>query len=586
MDIGLMVRRYLAIRSAHMGAPGPGGCIYYLSDVSGVMGLWNACRRAGRTIHDIAVPWERRIGGYRLSPSGEIVFASDFDGDERWALYYVGEELRRVAGEDGSMNLLGAWDRAGRRFAFTGNARNGVDFDLYVYDVGEGSVSLVAELEGINRVSAWLDDEHVLIVKSNSNLDTDILAVSVKGEARNLTRHEGEALNIEPVPVSPTRFLYATNTGREFLSLAIYDTSTGKWKVVFEPGWDVEMVRGGGRRVFIAVNEDGESLVYSVDPDSLNVQLFYRPGGTVTWIEPLPGGEGAVVSVSSPVHGNEVFIARLDGAERLTWMPKAGLGEESFVYPEKFSYESFDGLRIHGLLYRPRRPVTDPPPAVVWLHGGPESQERVRFNQLIQALVGLGIAVAAPNYRGSWGYGKTFVHLDDVEKRMGAVHDVYRMVRYLAAEGVIDPTRVCVMGGSYGGYLTLMSLAIYPEAWRCGVEIVGIFNLVTFIKNTSPYRRRYRMAEYGDPDKHYDVMMELSPITHADKIRAPLMVIHGARDPRVPVSEAEQLVETLRSKGVPVEYIRLEDEGHGIARVENRLRVYTRMLEFVYKHLV
>lgn len=142
------------------------------------------------------------------------------------------------------------------------------------------------------------------------------------------------------------------------------------------------------------------------------------------------------------------------------------------------------------------------------------------------------------------------------------------------------------MGGSYGGYLTLMSLAIYPDIWRCGVEIVGIVNLVTFIKNTSPYRRKYRMAEYGDPDKHGDVMLRLSPISYIDRIRAPLMVIHGAKDPRVPVSEAEQLVDALRSRGIEVKYVRLEDEGHGISNVNNRVRVYSEALEFIASHIV
>ncbi len=198
----------------------------------------------------------------------------------------------------------------------------------------------------------------------------------------------------------------------------------------------------------------------------------------------------------------------------------------------------------------------------------------------------MGVAVFAPNFRGSTGYGKTFVHLDDVEKRGDAVKDVYYAVKHAVEEGLADPERLCVMGGSYGGYLTLMSMALYPDVWKCGVEIVGIVNLVTFIRNTSPYRRRYRIPEYGDPKEHYDIMIQLSPIAHAHKIRAPLMVVHGARDPRVPVTEAEQIVEALKSRGVPVKYIRLEDEGHGIVKVENRVRVYTEALKFIEKHLL
>lgn len=300
---------------------------------------------------------------------------------------------------------------------------------------------------------------------------------------------------------------------------------------------------------------------------------------------PPPRRRGAVVSISSPLEGSEVYLLRL-GFERVTYSPKLGL-ERRLVEPRDFYYESFNGLRIHGLIYIPRGlQGSRRLPGVIWLHGGPESQVRPQFHILQQAIAGLGVVVAAPNFRGSAGYGKTFIHLDDVEKRLDAVKDVYHAVKHLTEAGILDPDRICVIGGSYGGYLTLMSLAMYPDIWRCGVEIVGIVNLVTFIRNTSLYRRRYHIPEYGDPEKHYDIMMELSPITHAHKIRAPLMIVHGARDPRVPVSEAEQIVEALQGRGVPVEYIRLEDEGHRIVKISNRLKVYSRVLRFLSKHLL
>jgi len=338
--------------------------------------------------------------------------------------------------------------------------------------------------------------------------------------------------------------------------------------------------------LYASANESGSSTLYRLLLRGTRVEnvASLKQRWVVTSIDPLPGGERALVSASSPREGAEVYLFSVS-VERLTWTTKLGL-EGELVEPVDFYYESFDGLRIHYLYYKPRTPAGDPPPAVVWLHGGPESQSRPLFNPLQQAILAMGVAVLAPNFRGSTGYGKTFVHLDDVEKRGDAVKDVYYAVKHAAKEGLIDPERLCVMGGSYGGYLTLMSMALYPDIWKCGVEIVGIVNLVTFIRNTSPYRRRYRIPEYGDPEKHYDVMIQLSPVTHAHKIRAPLMVVHGARDPRVPVTEAEQIVEALKSRGVPVRYIRLEDEGHGIAKVENRVRVYTEALKFIEKHLL
>jgi len=576
--ITLTVKRFFAVRSASQPRHYKDDCILYTSDVTGQGQLWKLCPQAHP---DMLFPWDARVGAYRIGPDGTIAFTSDVGGDERWSIYtYDGGRIGLVAGEDGSVNLLGAWSPEGV-LAYTSTARNGVDFDLYTYTPGRGP-RLAARLEGMNIVHAWLGPERVLLVKRNTNLDSDIVVVDLRsGRAENITAHEGEALNTYPRPLGDGRILYLSNQDREHLALVAWEG--GETRILAEHPWDVELAEPYGDSIYYVVNEDGESALHVYTPTG-GGRLLWRAPGTITSID--PGPRGVLAGVSSPILGVEVVMVGSGLAERVTRSPKAGIREEVLSYPSRFEYESFDGLRIRGLLYQPRRPARTPPPLVVWLHGGPESQERVRWNSFIQLFTYHGIAVAAPNYRGSWGYGKSFVHLDDVEKRMGAVHDVYHAVRHLVEAGLADPERVCVMGGSYGGYLTLMAMTQYPDLWRCGVEIVGIVNLVTFIRNTSPYRRKYRITEYGDPDRHGEVMIRLSPITYIDRIRAPLMVVHGARDPRVPVSEAEQLVEALRGRGIPVRYIRLEDEGHGIAKVENRVRVYAEAARFVLEHLL
>ncbi|MEB3860165.1 MAG: S9 family peptidase, partial [Desulfurococcales archaeon] len=544
MTLEFLIKRFMAIRSASLGKYNPlDKCIYYLSDVTGQPQLWRLCGSR----HDIVLPWDRRIGDYTISEKGLLAFTSDFEGDERWAIYlYDGRRVFKVAGEDGSMNLLGAWSSDGSTLAYASNSRNNVDFDVYIYEAGSGRARLVYKGEGTVVPKAWIGDR-IIAVKRNSNVDSDLILIDPgNGESINLTRHEGEAENENPVPIDSHRFLYITNNDREFKALAIYDLARRSSRIIFESDWDVETVDYNSKgSAIVSVNVDGASHVYEVSlKDGSTVKSFRDRKWTVTSIHAIKGP--IVVSASSPKEGNEIYL--LDRVyERITWSPKLGL-EERFVEPRLFAYESFDGTPIKGLLYEPRR---EPPyPAVVWLHGGPESQSRFSFSMLQQAIVRLGIAVVAPNFRGSTGYGKTFVHLDDVEKRINAVKDVYHLVLYLTEKKMLDPERLCVMGASYGGYLTLMSLALYPTLWRCGIEMVGIVNLVTFIKNTSPYRRRYRIPEYGDPEKHRDIMLELSPITHAHKIRSPLMVIHGARDPRVPVSEAEQIVRALKERGV------------------------------------
>ncbi|MEM4969770.1 MAG: S9 family peptidase [Sulfolobales archaeon] len=587
-EIEVLIRRYLAIRHATSGSYDDiEGAIYYLSDISGEQILWKAIKTPAGYRHEIPIPWERRINSYRLSPTGYIAFSTDIDGDERWSIYIArGNTIKLVSGEDGTINNLGEWSPSGRYLSYSSNLRNSVDFDLYIYDIHTGKPMKIIENDGILSPSRWISDGDLLAVKMYTYQDTDILLIRRSdGSTINLTKHSGEAQNRSPIPIDDRFLIFITNMGEEFTGIAIYDLEKRSWKYIIKEDWDIEAIDYRNGVLAYVVNEDGSSILklYSFGDGSSREVL--RLWGTIDDIDLF--SSGAVLSVNAPRYGQEIFVADFSGfLERVTYSPKMGVSEDSFILPEKFVYRSFDNLEIHGLVYKPSRISEEPPPAVIYLHGGPESQERVVFNRIHQALLSLGIAIVAPNYRGSSGYGKSFIHLDDVDKRINAVHDVYYAVEHLSKKGVIDPSRLCVMGGSYGGYLTLMMLSIYPDIWRCGVEIVGIVNLITFIRNTGAWRRRYRIVEYGDPEVHGDIMIKLSPITYVDRIKAPLMVIHGARDPRVPVTEAEQLVEALRSRGKEVRYIRLEDEGHGISKVKNRIRVYSEAVKFIYSHLV
>jgi len=587
-EIETLVRRYLAIRYAIAGSYDDAeGAIYYLSDVTGEQILWKAIRTPASYRHDIPIPWERRINSYRLSPTGYIAFSTDVDGDERWSIYIArGNVIKLVSGEDGTINNLGEWSPSGRYLSYSSNSRNGVDFDLYIYDIHTEKSSKILENDGLLSPSRWISDGELLAVKMYTYQDTDILLIRRSdGSTINLTKHSGEAQNRSPIPIDDRFFIFITNEGEEFTGIAIYDLEKKSWKYIVKESWDVELIDYRSGVLAYVVNEDGSSVfkLYTLGGSS-SIEVL-RLWGTIDDIDLFNGG--ALLSINSPRHGQEIFITDFSGLlERVTYSPKIGISEDSFISPERFTYRSFDGLEIHGLLYKPSKTSREPYPAVIYLHGGPESQERVVFNRIHQAILSLGIAVIAPNYRGSSGYGKSFIHLDDVDRRINAVHDVYHAVEHLSKKGEIDPSRLCVMGGSYGGYLTLMMLSIYPDMWRCGVEMVGIVNLITFIRNTGAWRRRYRIVEYGDPEIHGDIMLKLSPITYVDRIKAPLMVIHGARDPRVPVTEAEQLIEALRSRGREVRYIRLEDEGHGVSKVRNRVRVYTEAVKFIYSKLI
>jgi dipeptidyl aminopeptidase/acylaminoacyl peptidase len=251
------------------------------------------------------------------------------------------------------------------------------------------------------------------------------------------------------------------------------------------------------------------------------------------------------------------------------------------VTPELQQIESFDGERITYFLYKP--PV-DNPPVVVVVHGGPEARFAPRYDPFIVRLLAEGIAVVAPNRGRSAGWGRRFVSLDDRRLRLDSVRDLTAVHGSLGARGV-DATRVAVIGGSYGGYMTLAALAFYPDLWAAGIATVGISSLVTFLENTSPYRRRVREVEYGFLDTDRDFLIAASPMTHVDEIRAPLMLIHGANDPRVPVSEARQLHASLLARGIASELLIYDDEGHGLAKRANRLDAAPRMLAFLRKNL-
>jgi dipeptidyl aminopeptidase/acylaminoacyl peptidase len=251
------------------------------------------------------------------------------------------------------------------------------------------------------------------------------------------------------------------------------------------------------------------------------------------------------------------------------------------VVPERHRYRSFDGEEVPLFAYRPPRPLADPPPVVVLIHGGPESQYVPSFSPVVQYLVAQGFGVVAPNVRGSTGYGKRWQHLDDVEKRLDSVRDLASLHDWLEADGGFDPDRAVLYGGSYGGYMVLAGLAFQPERWAAGIDIVGISNLVTFLEHTAPWRRRFREREYGSLERDRDFLVAASPITHVDAIRAPLFVIHGANDPRVPLGEAEQIHAALTEKDVECELLVYGDEGHGLAKLANRLDAYPRAVEWL-----
>ncbi len=564
----LLAARLLSVKTAVAPSAGPDGSIYYLSDAAGQYLIW---RYDGRR-HDVYMPWEGRVGGFTISPRGRIAFAADIGGDERWRIYAVeGDEVVEVASE--GFNNLGAWSPDGTKLAYTSTAERPEDFSLYIFD--GSSRQKAADLQGINIATDWCD-EGILIHHSESSRDGDVYLVS-GGEVKNLTKHSGEELNASPRCLGGGRVAYITNRWSEYAGIAVLDLKTGEAKQLVQLDREIELFDVWGNYMAYVANEDGYSGLYVMHlPTGLTHKVAIPPG-VVTYLSWRFGK--LVFSLSSPRVGHEVFIYAGE-VRMLTDSPKYGVDMSRNITPDVVRFKASDGLDIPMLIYKPQG--QPPYKAVVLLHGGPESQARPGFDPLVQLLTRTGHLVAAPNFRGSTGYGKTYVKLDDWGNRLNAVRDVHEAVSWLAGQGLVAG-KPCVLGGSYGGYLTLMSLALYPEDWRCGVEMAGIVNLATFLERTAPWRRRHREAEYGRLEDK-ELLAKLSPITYVDRITAPLLVIHGVNDVRVPVSEADQLVAKLRELGRSVEYIRLEGEGHVFSSAA-KPKIYGEVVKFINAHL-
>ncbi len=584
--------RYLKIRSAYGAGWSPDGHrVSFLTDITGVPQVWEV--PAGGGWPDQLTFHEERVTGARYSPVEErLLYSVDAGGNERMQLFLLdGGEERDLTRDPGSIHYSGGFSPDGRRVAYTATRRNGTDFDVYVQDLdggdGEpGEPGLVWEVAGYHTVADWGPDGSFLIVsRHRSNLDNDLYLLDLAtGKPRLLTPHEGSArsLGVNVTPEAGSLYL-ATDQDGDFLRLARLDLSTLDLEYLTPDDHDVESVElsRDGRYLVAARNVEGYSDFMLFSGRGRRMPTPETPTGIIGGFSFSPDSRRLAFTLTGPDRNPDVWVLDLPAGEprRLTRSSTAGIPRSTFRRPGVVRYPSFDGLQIPALFYEPQGRDA---PVVVSVHGGPESQSRPLFAPVTQYLLDRGYAVFAPNVRGSTGYGKRYTHLDDVRLRMDSVKDLACGAEWLRERG---HERIAVMGGSYGGFMVLAALTEYPELWSAGVDIVGIANLVTFLENTGSYRRALREAEYGSLERDREFLESISPIHKADLIQAPLLVIHGKNDPRVPVDEAEQIVEKVRATGGAVEYLLYKDEGHGLAKLKNRLDAYPRITAFLDRHL-
>ena len=546
-----------------------------------------------------------RVGGGEFDPgSGDsFVFSKDKGGDEFFQLY-------RYGFADGSITLLTdgksrntgrAWSNAGRWIAYGSTRRTGNDVDIYVVDPSDPKTDRrVVELAGGGwGVDDWSPDDRQLLVEEGISVNESYLWLvdMATGQKTLLTPKGGE-----PVAWGGAQFakdgrgLYVTtDRGSEFQRLGYMDLATKAVTLLTPDTADVDAfdLSPDGKTIVYVSNEKGASVLRLFDTAARAEKPGPKlPYGLIGGVEWHPDGSAVGFTMTSARSSADAYSFDLatGKVERWTFSETGGLNAATFVEPELVSWKSFDGREISGFLYRP--PASKFPgkrPVVVDIHGGPEGQERPGFmgrdNYLLNEL---GVAMLMPNVRGSTGYGKTFTKLDNGFLRENSYKDIAALFDWIAARPDLDANRVMVQGGSYGGHMTLAIATFYSDRIRCAVDIVGPSNLVTFLENTSGYRRDLRRVEYGDErdPKMRAFLEKIAPLSNAEKIRKPLFVIQGANDPRVPLSESEQMVKRIRAVGTPVWYLMARDEGHGFAKKSNRDFEFYATVQFMKEFLL
>jgi len=594
------IERYLSVRSAFGATFGPDGTLAFRIDTTGTPQVWTLSEPGAWPEQRTAC--DERVTFASFSPERpELAFGMDEGGNERQQLYRLDPDgtVRNLTDTD-AKHRWGGWSHDGDRFAFASNRRDESVFDVYVQGRDEtgDDAEMVHEGDGWLSVGGWSPgDDRLLLHEAHSSFDHDVHVLDVEsGERTHLTDHADDGIRYSSLSWGPEgEGVYCcTDLDADTLYLARLDAGTGGLETVEAGGeWNLDGV---------ALDEETGRLVYSRNVDGYTeLTVGELAGETAIGTHPDPdvpdgvaGGvsfddaaERFALTVTADAENTNVYVIDVEtgAAERWTCASTAGIPPETFVESEPLRYESFDDREIPAFYATPAETPEGETPVIVDVHGGPESQRRPSFSSLKQYFLAHGYAVLEPNVRGSTGYGRAYTHLDDVEKRMDSVADLEAAVEWLTDRPEVDPDRIVAKGGSYDGFMVLAALTEYPDLWAAGVDVVGIANFVTFLENTGSWRRELREAEYGSLSEDREFLESISPVNNVENVEAPLFVLHGANDPRVPVGEAEQVAEQAARQGVPVRKLIFDDEGHGISKLENRIEAYAEIVAFLDEHV-
>jgi len=520
-----------------------------------------------------------------------FLFSMDIGGGEFYQIYYYdlnsGKDTMLTDGK--SRNESPLWSNSGAMFSYTSTRRNGKDNDIYLSDLDNPSAArMVYQAEGYWGPVDWSpDDSRLLIVNYISANESYYYILDPNSAQATLLFPKTE----EKVAYGQAMWskdgkgvYYITDRGSEFMQLHYWDLASAKDEAITKDiPWDVEgfdLSKDAKLLAYVA-NEDGIGKLRIIDTKTRKeLKLPELPIGQYSGLEFKADNSALALNIETPRYPGDVYSLNLKKMElvRWTYSEVGGLNTDNFPIAQLIHYPTFDSVNgqprmIPSFYFKPAQKSNQSHPVVIYIHGGPEGQYTPAFASTFQYWLNeLGIAVLAPNVRGSTGYGKTYLKMDNDYLREHSVKDIGALLDWIAQQPELDQERICVYGGSYGGYMVLACMFHYNDRLKAGVEQVGISNFVTFLENTQEYRRDLRRVEYGDErdPQMREFMLSISPTTNAHKITKPLLVGQGLNDPRVPASEAEQIVETVRKNGGEVWYVLAKDEGHGFSKKTNR----------------
>ncbi|WP_157430164.1 S9 family peptidase [Actinomadura oligospora] len=571
-----------------------GDHIAFSSNAGGTSALWMVSVNGGPARKLAQMPG-RIVRQAAWTPDGAaVVFTADFEGDEQYGIFLVGlddAEPTPIASSVKCQRHLAhrPFDSDGRRLLYAANDREATVQDLLIRDLVTGVVQRFEPEEGVAFMPvAFSPDARWLLVfgfRSNTEVSSYLLDLTRSdAEPQCVTEAYGTGFFLPQCWAPDSSGFYLLTDLWGFTAAAFYRLDDRTLTPVAQHEWDVEELDAGAEALAWTVNEAGRSVLH-VRRGQGAVGVPEVPGGVISTLSLSPGGRKAAMLLDSPTRPEEILLVDLNesSSRRLTDGRPPALRSVAAVEPESINFPTSGGREVHAFVYRPTTP--GPHPVLLSIHGGPEGQERPRYAALYQHLLHHGIAVFAPNIAGSAGYG--IAHQKLIYRDWGGIdlEDLDHAVRYLRTRPELDIDRVAVFGGSYGGFAALSCLARLPHRWAAGVSICGPSNLVTLASEAPPTWRKVVDTLLGNPEKDAERLLANSPITYADAIDAPLMVLQGARDPRVPRAESDSLVKSLRDRGVHVRYEVFPDEGHGFTTQANELRAYSETAVFLIEHL-